>query len=102
MLAEIGIDGWTAYVGATHEDHHDLGGCLAALRANAAWVGMVGARSRAQGRLAALRTAGASEEQLARLHLTPGMPALGKAPFEVATGVLAEIMQAFARIGAEE
>jgi xanthine dehydrogenase accessory factor len=99
-LAEIGIDGWTAYLGATHEDHHDLGGCLAALRGKAAWVGMIGARSRAEGRLAALRAAGASEEELARLHLTPGDPALGKAPFEVATGILAEIMKAFAKVGA--
>jgi xanthine dehydrogenase accessory factor len=98
-LGQIGIDGWTAYAGATHEDHHDLGGCLAALRGNAAWVGMIGARSRREGRLAALRAAGASEEELARLHLTPGNPALGKAPFEVATGILADIMQAFARLG---
>lgn len=99
-LGELGIDAWTAYVGATHEDHHDLGGCLAALRGRAAWVGMIGARSRAEGRLAALRAAGASEEELARLHLTPGDPSLGKAPFEVATGILSEIMQAFAQIGA--
>lgn len=100
VLAEIGIDRWTAYVGATHEDLHDLGGCLAALRGRAAWVGMIGARSRADGRLAALRAAGASEEELARLHLTPGDPALGKAPFEVATGIVAEIMKAFAKVGA--
>ncbi len=99
-IAQIGIDGWTAYVGATHEDHHDLGGCLAALRGKAAWVGMIGARSRSQGRLAALQAAGASEEELARLHLNPGDPSLGKAPFEVATGVLAEVMKAFARIEA--
>lgn len=100
-LADIGIDGWTAYVGATHEDHHDLGGCLTALRGKAAWVGMIGARSRSQGRLAALQAAGASEEELERLHLNPGNPALGKAPFQVATGVLAEVMQAFARINAQ-
>ncbi|MBM3596251.1 MAG: XdhC family protein, partial [Alphaproteobacteria bacterium] len=99
-LKAIPVDGWTAYVGATHEDHHDLGGCLAALRGCAAWVGMIGARSRSEGRLAALRAAGASEEGLTRLHLNPGDPALGKAPFEVATGILAEIMKAFATIGA--
>ncbi len=99
-LDALGVDGWTAYVGATHEDHHDLGGCLAALRGKATWVGMIGARSRTEGRLAALRAGGASEEELARLHLSPGDPSLGKAPFEVATGILADIMKAFARIGA--
>mgnify|MGYP006153907789 CR=1 FL=1 len=31
---------------------------------------------------------------VARLHLSPGVPGLGKAPWEVATGILAEVMQA--------
>lgn len=101
-LGQLRIDRWTAYIGATHEDHHDLGGCLAALRGKAAWVGMIGARSRAAGRLDVLRAAGASEDELAALHLTPGDPSLGKAPFEVATGILSQIMQTFARIGADE
>ena len=94
-LAQIGVDEWTAYVGATHEDHHDLGGCLHALRHNAAYVGMIGAKSRTAGRLAALRAAGASEAELERLQLSPGMRALGKAPWQVATGILADVMIAF-------
>lgn len=93
-VEQLGIDGWTAYLGATHEDHHDLGGCLAALRGGAAWVGMIGAKSRAAGRMAALRALGASEDELARLHMSPGVVGLGKAPFEVATGIVAQIMQA--------
>ena len=95
-LAQLGIDGWTAYVGATHEDHHDLGGCLHALQNGAAYVGMIGARSRSQDRLGALRAAGASEAELARLSLSPGLRGLGKAPWEVATGILAEVMTALA------
>ncbi len=93
-VAELGIDRWTAYLGATHEDHHDLGGCLSALRGGAAWVGMIGAKSRTEGRMAALRALGASEDELARLHLSPGVIGLGKSPFEVATGIIAQIMQA--------
>jgi xanthine dehydrogenase accessory factor len=31
---------------------------------------------------------------LARLHLAPGIAGLGKAPWEVAVGILAEVMQA--------
>ena len=93
-LAEIGVDRWTAFVGATHEDHHDLSACLHALRHDAAWTGMIGARSRAAGRLSALEAAGASPDELARLHLSPGIAGLGKAPWAVATGILAEIMQA--------
>ncbi len=93
-LAEIGLDAWTAYVGATHEDHHDLAACLYALRHGAAYVAMIGAKVRAQGRLEALAAAGATPEELSRLHLSPGIAGLGKAPWEVATGILAELLQA--------
>lgn len=94
LLPKLGVDRWTAYVGATHEDHHDLGGCLHALRHGAGYVAMIGAKSRASGRLAALAAAGATKEELARLHLAPGIAGLGKAPWEVAVGILAEVMQA--------
>lgn len=94
VLARLGVDRWTAYLGATHEDHHDLGGCLAALRGGAGYVGMIGARSRAGQRIGALEAAGATADELARLQLSPGVPGLGKSPWEVATGIIAEIMQA--------
>ena len=54
---------------------------------------MIGAKSRAPGRLAALQAAGANAEELAHLHLSPGIAGLGKAPWEVATGILAQVMQ---------
>lgn len=93
-LERLGVDRWTAYLGATHEDRHDLGGCLAALRGGAGYVGIIGAKSRAPGRTAALKAHGATEEELTRLHLSPGVTGLGKSPWEVATGIVAEIMQA--------
>lgn len=93
-LEKLGVDRWTAYLGATHEDHHDLGGCMAALRGGAGYVGMIGAKSRAAGRLAALKDAGATEQELKAIRLSPGVPGLGKAPWEVATGIVAEIMHA--------
>lgn len=93
-LPRLGVDRWTAYIGATHEDHYDLAGCLHALRHGAGYVGMIGAKSRAPGRLAALEAAGATAEELARLQLSPGIAGLGKAPWEVATGIVAQVMQA--------
>jgi xanthine dehydrogenase accessory factor len=93
-LARLRVDSWTAYAGATHEDEHDLAGVLAAVRGGAAWTGMIGAKSRAEGRRAALRAAGASDAELARIRFSPGIDGLGKAPWEVATGILAEVMQA--------
>jgi xanthine dehydrogenase accessory factor len=93
-LEQIGLDRWTAFVGATHEDHHDLAACLAALRGGAAYVGMIGAKSRAAGRIAALQAAAASEAEIAALRMSPGVAGLGKAPWEVAVGILAEVLQA--------
>ena len=93
-LDRLGLDRWTAYVGATHEDEHDLGGCLAALRGGAGYVAMIGAKSRAPARLNALKAAGATPAELERLQLSPGIAGLGKAPWEVATGILAQAMQA--------
>jgi xanthine dehydrogenase accessory factor len=94
VVARLGVDPWTAYIGATHEDHHDLGGCLQALRGGAGYVGMIGAKSRAPERMGALAAAGATEDELARLRLNPGITGLGKSPWEVGTGIVAEIMQA--------
>jgi xanthine dehydrogenase accessory factor len=93
-LEQLGLDRWTAYVGATHEDEHDLAGCLAALRGGAGYAAMIGAKSRAPARLAALKAAGATSHELDRLQLSPGISGLGKAPWEVATGILAQVMQA--------
>jgi xanthine dehydrogenase accessory factor len=92
-LRRIGVDRATAYIGATHENDHDLPGCLVALREGAGYVAMIGAASRAEARRGALRAAGATESELARLRLSPGITGLGKAPWEVATGILAEVMQ---------
>ena len=94
VLPRLGVDRWTAYVGATHEDHHDLAGCLQALRSGAGYVALIGARSRAGERLAVLEAAGATRQELASLQLSPGVRGLGKAPWEVATGIVAEVMRA--------
>ena len=64
------------------------------MRNGAGYVGMIGAKSRAPGRIEALEAAGATREELSRLHLSPGIAGLGKAPWEVATGIMAEVMQA--------
>ena len=60
----------------------------------AVWFTALPTAKRAGGRLDALRAAGATEEELAALHLSPGVPGLGKAPWEVATGIVGQIMQA--------
>lgn len=93
-LARYRVDRWTAFIGATHEDRHDLRACLFAVQHGAGWTGMIGAKARAPLRIEALRALGARDEDLAQLHMSPGIPGLGKAPWEVATGIIAEIMLA--------
>ena len=103
-LQHLGVDRWTAYLGATHEDHLDLGGCLAALRGGAGYVGMIGAKSRAPGRFEALRAAGATQDDLDALRrdairrARTNDPASGQKP--AITPDFSEIIAALQELGA--
>ena len=94
VLAQLGPDRWTAFVGATHEDDHDLPACAQALQGGAGYVGLIGAMSRLAERRAGLLALGLDEATLDRLHMPAGLAGLGKAPWEVAISVLAEMLQA--------
>ena len=91
-LAAIGLDRWTAVAVATHDWETDQAGLLAALPSSATYVGVLGARRRLPERLARLRAAGIGEGALARLKGPIGLDLGGKAPWEVAVAVIAEIM----------
>lgn len=90
-LAEIGLDAWTAVAVASHDDAVDHEALVTALPSPAFYVGALGARRRLEDRVAGLRAAGVSEGHLARLRSPIGLPLGGKAPWEVAIAVLAEI-----------
>lgn len=75
-----------------HEAERDHPALLAALRGQAAYVGLLGARRRLAPRLEALRADGVSQEALTRLRAPIGLDLGGKAPFEVAIAVLAEMI----------
>jgi xanthine dehydrogenase accessory factor len=91
-LAAIGLDPWTAVAVATHDAIVDHEALLAALPSPAFYVGALGARRRLDERLEALRHAGVAETDIARLHAPIGLDIGGKAPWEVAISVLAEII----------
>jgi xanthine dehydrogenase accessory factor len=91
-LAAIGLDRWTAVAAATHDMDHDQAALGAALPSEAFYVGLLGARSRLPERLDRLRASGVSEAALARLHAPIGLDLGGKAPWEVAVAVIAEVM----------
>ena len=93
-LGAVGLDPWTAVAVATHEAELDLEALVAALPSAAFYVGALGARRRTPERRAALIAAGISMQDIARLHAPIGLDLGGKAPWEVAVAVLAQITRA--------
>lgn len=91
-IAAIGLDPWAAVAVATHDWDLDQAALVAALPSAAAYIGVLGARRRLPERLARLRSAGVDEEALARLKAPIGLDLGGKAPWEVAISVIAEII----------
>jgi xanthine dehydrogenase accessory factor len=91
-FAGMELDPWTAVAVATHDWETDEEALTAALPSAAAYVGVLGARRRLPERLMRLRTAGVDEEAIARLHAPIGLALGGKAPWEVAVSVIAQIM----------
>jgi len=92
-LAAVGLDRWTAVAVATHEAEADHAALTVALPSEAFYVGALGARRRAGDRMAWLRGAGVADSAIARLRTPIGLDIGGKAPWEVAISVLAEITQ---------
>ena len=91
-LSEIVPDAWTAIAVATHDWEIDHEALLAALPSAASYVGVVGARRRIPERLARLRSAGVEAAALERLRAPIGLDLGGKAPWEIAVSVVAEII----------
>jgi xanthine dehydrogenase accessory factor len=91
-LDMIGLDRWTAVAVATHDWETDQDALLTALPSEAGYVGVLGARRRLSERLALLRAAGVDEAALERLRAPIGLDLGGKAPWEVAVAVIAQII----------
>jgi len=90
-MAAIGLDPWTAVAVATHDAELDHAALLAALPSPAFYVGALGARRRLPDRQLWLRQAGLDDRHIARMRAPIGLDIGGKAPWEVAIAVLAEI-----------
>ncbi len=90
-LDAIGLDRWTAVAVATHDAELDHAALVAALPSSAFYVGALGARRRVEDRRTWLKAAGVAEDRIDRLHAPIGLDIGGKAPWEVAIAVLAQI-----------
>ncbi|MBB3172231.1 xanthine dehydrogenase accessory factor [Endobacter medicaginis] len=93
-LAALRPDRWTAIAVAGHDEDADRRALAAALPSAASYVGLLGSRRRLVAHRAALiGQYGLSPGQLDRLHAPIGLDLGGKAPWDVALSVIAEIVR---------
>ncbi|QBS36592.1 MULTISPECIES: XdhC family protein [Thermaerobacter] len=78
----------------THDLKFDVPAILAALASPVGYIGVMGSRRTHERRLAALREAGATEGDLARLHAPIGLDIGARTPEEMAVAIMAEIIAA--------
>lgn len=91
VFARVGIDAATCLVLLTHDPKFDEPAIDAALRSNAAYIGVIGSRKTQQLRRERLAEAGFSAADIARVHGPIGLDLGGREPAEIALAILAEI-----------
>jgi xanthine dehydrogenase accessory factor len=77
----------------THDAKFDIPALVAALRTRAGYIGAMGSRRTHDDRLARLREAGLTEDELARLRSPIGLDLGARTPEETAVSVAAELIQ---------
>ncbi|MFJ2088953.1 XdhC family protein [Streptomyces sp. NPDC087901] len=86
------VDAATAVCVLSHDPRFDVPVLALALRSRAGYVGAMGSRRTHEDRMARLRTAGATDAELARLRSPIGLDLGGRGPEEAAVSILAEIV----------
>ena len=82
----------TAIVILTHDPKFDEPAILGALKTRAGYIGAVGSRKTNADRRVRLREAGATDEEIDRVHGPIGLDIGGRSPEEMAISILAEII----------
>lgn len=91
VLEEAGLDRGCYVVDLAHDPKFDIPTLAVALRSGAGYVGALGSRKTQAKRAAALREAGVTDAELARLHGPIGLDLGGRAPEEIALSIAAEM-----------
>ncbi len=93
MLTERVLTETTYIVTLTHDDKLDNPALAVALNHPVRYVGALGSRRTHAKRVDALKEAGFSDEQIARIHTPIGLDLGGRTPEEIALAIMAEIVQ---------
>ena len=93
LLAERALTEATYVVTLTHDDKLDVPALAVALNHPVRYVGALGSRRTHAKRIDALKEAGISDEQIARIHTPIGLDLGGRSPEEIALAIMAEIVQ---------
>lgn len=100
FLESAEVDHRTVICVLSHDDRFDLPLLTRALRLPVAFVGALGSRRTHERRMAGLRDAGLSEDELGRLHSPIGLDIGASTPEETAVSILAEVLASRARASA--
>jgi len=92
-LEQQDVDERTVIVVLTHDPKFDVPALQIALDTRAGYIGAMGSRRTHEDRIARLREAGVSDEQLARIHSPIGLDIGARTPEETAISMCAEIIQ---------
>jgi xanthine dehydrogenase accessory factor len=92
-MATLKPDSRTAVVTLTHDPKLDDPALAAALRSNAFYIGALGSKKTHAARLARLKEAGFSDEELARIHGPVGLNIGALSPAEIAVSIVGQITQ---------
>jgi xanthine dehydrogenase accessory factor len=91
-LASLDVDATTAICVLTHDAKFDVPVLVEALAGPAGFIGAMGSRRTHEDRLARLRAAGVTEDELARLRSPIGLDLGGATPQETAVSIAAELV----------
>jgi xanthine dehydrogenase accessory factor len=90
-LPPLNIDHYTAFVALTHDPKIDDPALLHAFQHDCFYIGALGSRKTHAKRAERLRTLGAKETDISRIHAPIGLPIGAVSPSEIAVAIMAEI-----------
>ena len=93
-LPKLGVDRYTALAALTHDPKIDDPALLHAFASDCFYIGALGSRKTHGRRIERLKAQGVGENVLARIHAPIGLDIGAESPAEIATAVLAQVIQA--------